>query len=785
MTEKTSSRFSDLSPLGEGGMASVFRAYDSKINSLVALKRLHSSLACDETERKRLLREARVCQKLRHANIINVLDVVEQNGELGLVMELVLGDNLRSLMSQKLPYDVAVGFLVQIAEALSYAHKEQVIHRDLKPSNIFVTRDKIVKIGDWGLTRTQEDTSGLTKTGVLLGTPRYMAPEQIKGLELTQAVDMYAFGVMLFEMLTERAPFESKDLATLLREHLERKAPRLRSLLPGVATTLDKLAASLLEKDPKLRPTANETIEVLQKSVKEASRAQSSATLTSFGHKAPDLETKSQLSMLSTPIKIKATFFIILLLLLPLVYFLVSNQSTGTTKKNVNERKEAFRRKAEQRYNRGFRAFLNGSQRMLSNDVKNAAKAIDPLIVMDTIWDYARQIKERYDEIDELDESTGVALISDMGKLYEVTLLFHSVLEPDTPHALVDNMALTLTEAIHVAFLSASRAVIRSEQSDVEKMDLKMMNANLKHQPYKDAIYPPLAEKLHKISQSNTLHPTGDLLLILLNRRLEKDIAIPKLCKTLRKRMDSEIWQKSPISPILIAAVYEKEAEVIRKYCGTNSTAYSSKELREMAEAHATEVIGFITHSLPELKTGLPSEGVDYATLWATAALQNIVRVLLDKKSTKNDKEIAFDLIKKFLIKCKSHPIKLCYVFSYLHHYAARDKDRRQELRKILASFWQDEGWGNLPSVEARLINEGSVLKGIIKDKDAKDGKLTYSVRVSWHNAREQVTNEDGSFHIKIPPQRKREDKRSVQVSVQDYPRKELFVELFCVPIGD
>ena len=783
MTNKTSSRFTDLSPLGEGGMASVFRAYDSKTNEFVALKRLHSSLAHDEVEKKRLLREARVCQKLRHPKIVRVLDVVEESGELALVMELIVGDNLRSLINQKLPLEVAIGFLLQIAEGLDYAHEENVIHRDLKPSNIFVTKDKLIKIGDWGLTRTQEDTSGLTKTGVLLGTPRYMAPEQIKGLELTPAVDMYAFGVMLFEVLTQRAPFQSKDLARLLREHLESNAPRLRRLLPGVSNTLDKLVASLLEKDPELRPCARKTIEILQRSLNEGPQVHSSAKTTSFGHSAASFGAKLQSSPSLFKRNSRLALILFLLLLLPLGYFLLSFHSDWKTTKEKDTRKETFNKKAENKYREGLRAYTEGKELELPNDVKNAAKAIDPLIVMDTIWDHARQTKEQYDKLDFIDEHNGSRLFRDTRKLYELALLVNTLLKSEKPNELIDKMALTLMEAIQTAYLSVSRAVIRSEHYDLNKLAYSMIKANLKHQAYKKVIYPPLAEKLQEMAKESALHPTMDLLLILLNRRLEKDRSTTTLCQNLRKRMNSEPWRGSFLSPFMIAAAYQKEAEVIRKYLGSNSTEFSPSEMRERALNHATAVIDFIVSDLPELKNENPSEEVDYATLWATAALQNIVRAFLDRGTSRTEKEIGYGLVDKFLTECKSHPVMLSYVFSYLHHYAARDEPMRAKLREALASFWQQSGWGHLPRVEVQEISEDSVLRGWVKDRDTQNRRLNYSVRVSYHKAQQEKTDKDGSFQFKLPAKSGNEKQRDVQISVQDYPNEKLFVELYCISL--
>jgi len=245
--------------IGEGGMATVYRARHNLSERTVAIKIMNAELAQDSVIQERFRREAKAAQKIAHPNIIEILDQGETgDGSLYLVMELLEGQPLSQLLAKgKLPVRRAIPILIQIARALARAHDLEVIHRDLKPENIFVTRQpdggEIVKLLDFGIARSMQDAR-LTGSGEVFGTPQYMAPERITSTEAGPSSDLYALGVMAFEMVTGRLPFEAKDVATYFVKHMKEAPPSLRSVDRTLPAALDELVLALLEKEPADRP---------------------------------------------------------------------------------------------------------------------------------------------------------------------------------------------------------------------------------------------------------------------------------------------------------------------------------------------------------------------------------------------------------------------------------------------------------------------------------------------------------------------------------------------------
>ncbi|HTQ80973.1 MAG TPA: serine/threonine-protein kinase, partial [Thermoanaerobaculia bacterium] len=214
-------RYEILDEIGKGAMGVVFLAKDPLIGRLVALKtfRIGYSVKDQEMEqfRARFMREAQSAGILSHPNIVTIHDVVEESEE-GLAfiaMEYVRGTNLKVVLQRETPLDLAytAGILEQIADGLDYAHSKGVVHRDVKPANIIITADNRVKITDFGIARI--DTSNLTQEGQLLGTPNYMAPEQILGREVDHRADLFSLGVVLYEMLTRHKPFQGENLTVV------------------------------------------------------------------------------------------------------------------------------------------------------------------------------------------------------------------------------------------------------------------------------------------------------------------------------------------------------------------------------------------------------------------------------------------------------------------------------------------------------------------------------------------------------------------------------------------
>ncbi len=246
--------------LGEGGMATVYRARHRLRGSACAVKVLARELADNAVVRERFRREAKTGQKLAHPNIIEIFDQGETgDGSLYMVMELLEGCALSELLERerKLPIERALPLFIQIARALARAHDLEVIHRDLKPENIFITRERDgsewVKLLDFGIARSMQD-SRLTGTGEVFGTPQYMAPERITSTEAGAASDLYAVGVIMFELLTGQLPFDASDISGFFMKHLKEPPPSLRALEPSCPEVVEQLVFELLAKDPAARP---------------------------------------------------------------------------------------------------------------------------------------------------------------------------------------------------------------------------------------------------------------------------------------------------------------------------------------------------------------------------------------------------------------------------------------------------------------------------------------------------------------------------------------------------
>lgn len=269
-------RYEIVDEIGKGAMGVVYLARDPLIGRLVALKtfRIGYSVKDQELEqfRIRFMREAQSAGILTHPNIVTIHDVVEQSEE-GLAfiaMEYVRGTNLKQILQgdQTVTLAFIVDVVAQVGEALDYAHSNRVIHRDVKPANILITADNRVKITDFGIARI--DTSNLTQEGQLLGTPNYMAPEQIQGKEVDWRADLFSLGVVLYEMLTRHKPFQGENLTVvshrIVYDPFTPPRDYIRDLPPGV----EKVLTRALEKDPGRRyQRARDMVEDLRRLLSE------------------------------------------------------------------------------------------------------------------------------------------------------------------------------------------------------------------------------------------------------------------------------------------------------------------------------------------------------------------------------------------------------------------------------------------------------------------------------------------------------------------------------------
>jgi serine/threonine-protein kinase len=241
--------------LGSGGMAIVYKGRHRLVEQPCAIKLLKQHSAADPVLRERFVREARHAQRLSHPNIIEIFDQGDaDDGTPYLVMELLEGASLADMVEAgPIPLRRTIPIAIGIARALARAHDFEVIHRDLKPENVFVLAGDHVKLLDFGIARCTQD-SRLTNLGEVFGTPQYMAPERGSSIDAGPAADLYALGVMLFEMLTQRLPFEAGDPASFLLKHMKDVPPRLRSVVPEAPEGLDQLISDLMAKDPADRP---------------------------------------------------------------------------------------------------------------------------------------------------------------------------------------------------------------------------------------------------------------------------------------------------------------------------------------------------------------------------------------------------------------------------------------------------------------------------------------------------------------------------------------------------
>ncbi|MEW2549451.1 Stk1 family PASTA domain-containing Ser/Thr kinase [Streptomyces sp. NPDC047002] len=239
-----------------GGMATVYRAVDTRLDRVVALKVMHPSLAVDAAFVERFIREARSVARLAHPNVVAVFDQGAQGAYVYLAMEYVEGCTLRDVLRERgaLKPRAAFDILEPVLAALGAAHRAGFVHRDMKPENVLIGDDGRVKVADFGLVRSVGDATGTT--GSVLGTVSYLAPEQLEGLPAGAGpgVDVYACGVVLYEMLTGRKPHGGETPAQVVYQHLNEDVPAPSAAVPGLAPALDALVARAAVRDPARRP---------------------------------------------------------------------------------------------------------------------------------------------------------------------------------------------------------------------------------------------------------------------------------------------------------------------------------------------------------------------------------------------------------------------------------------------------------------------------------------------------------------------------------------------------
>lgn len=264
---KTLGQYHILSEIGRGGMAVVYKAEQTSLNRFVALKVLFPNFTGDSTSVERLHREAQAAARLDHPNIVEIYEVGEYEGLHFIAMKYVDGKPLDAILQQgPLPPARALKILAQVASALDYAHRHNVVHRDIKPSNIIVSAGDRITLTDFGLAKGAGSAT-LTSSGALVGTPAYMSPEQARGDEIDYRADIYALGVVAYEMLAGRPPFTGNPLSIIMA-HASQTPPPLRQFRPDLPPEVEAVVMKALAKEPAERcSTAGEFAAALRQAL--------------------------------------------------------------------------------------------------------------------------------------------------------------------------------------------------------------------------------------------------------------------------------------------------------------------------------------------------------------------------------------------------------------------------------------------------------------------------------------------------------------------------------------
>ncbi|MCX6834806.1 MAG: serine/threonine-protein kinase [candidate division Zixibacteria bacterium] len=247
-------RYQILGILGKGAMGTVYRGVDPAINRPVAMKTIRLDFVTDPEEmaelKERLHREAQAAGKLSHPNIVTIYDVGSEGNLQYIAMEYLEGQTLEEMIKKKtrFNYKIIAQMITQICQALQYAHDQGIVHRDIKPANIMVLSDYRVKVMDFGIARV--DSNSMTKTGIAMGTPNYISPEQLKGREIDRRADIFSLGVLMYEMLLGKRPFKGENLTSLMYAILNHEPEKPSSVRPQIPLLYDHIITKALKKDP-------------------------------------------------------------------------------------------------------------------------------------------------------------------------------------------------------------------------------------------------------------------------------------------------------------------------------------------------------------------------------------------------------------------------------------------------------------------------------------------------------------------------------------------------------
>lgn len=280
LTGQTIGSYRLVEKLGAGGMAEVYKSYQPRLDRYVAIKFIRPELAVDTGFRTRFEQEARAIARLSHSNIVHIYDFGEEDRRYFLVMEFIEGQTLKSYLQEQfnsgrqVPLTLAISIISQVAAALDYAHSHSIIHRDVKPDNILLSGKGRAVLNDFGIARITDLGEGMTQTGMAMGTPAYMSPEQIQGNkeQLGPPTDIYSLGIITYELLTGHTPFTADTPFAVMLKHLNDPIPLPRQLNPVLPEALERVLLKVLAKDPADRyQTAGAFVQALQQAVEGVS----------------------------------------------------------------------------------------------------------------------------------------------------------------------------------------------------------------------------------------------------------------------------------------------------------------------------------------------------------------------------------------------------------------------------------------------------------------------------------------------------------------------------------
>jgi eukaryotic-like serine/threonine-protein kinase len=273
-------KYKILEKIGEGAMGEVYRAHDPVLNRFVAVKTISAELGADDTLRKRFEREAQSAARLNHPNIITVFDYGEEHGKIYMAMELLDGSDLKQAIARRAPLslDDKLSVVDQILEGLAFAHAHDIVHRDLKPANVHLLGNGQVKIMDFGLARL--GGSEMTRVGMVMGTPHYMSPEQVRGERADARSDVFAVGCVFYELLTYRKPFDADSMHSVLFKVMQEEPPPVHELTPGIPAVLTQVVDRAMAKDATQRfQNASEFRSALHRAMQAVASGQGETSL--------------------------------------------------------------------------------------------------------------------------------------------------------------------------------------------------------------------------------------------------------------------------------------------------------------------------------------------------------------------------------------------------------------------------------------------------------------------------------------------------------------------------